>query len=452
MAKKLYDEEDIRGIARAIRTKNKSQNTYRVDQMEQAVLDIETSKPQQSKTVSPSTSQQTVTADEGYELASVKVNAMPDGALNLEFNTSTGLISANVSTAGYVDSTDDKTQKLTVQAGKTVTPSTSNQTAVAANRWTTGAVTVKGDANLKAENIKTGKSIFGVNGSAPVTKIDGVESNENLNLSETRMTVFLADTPSYYNYAIKPIIFNDAIYWGTAVSIYKYDDTNGYTLVVATPTNNSTKSRIADINGELHLFGDTSSGFNHYILRENVWQKQTAITYLGTTESEFCKYGDWIYIFGGTDYGWSQKVVKYNGTDFVQLSNAPIGMSNTTTVVVHGGLMHVFASAYHYTFDGTTWTKLNDLPTELSQGWAAFVEHDGNIYCVGTRQSNESSKLKYAYVWDGTNMVNTGYRLPYGMYMNVAISYHGKLHSIGDGFSGGLKNHLILLEKAYIKE
>ena len=49
-------------------------------------------------------------------------------------------------------------------AGKTITPGTTNQIAVASGRYTTGAVTVKGDANLKAENIKSGVSIFGVNG------------------------------------------------------------------------------------------------------------------------------------------------------------------------------------------------------------------------------------------------------------------------------------------------
>lgn len=50
------------------------------------------------------------------------------------------------------------------QSAKTVTPSTADQTAVASGVYTTGAVTVKGDANLKAENIAEGVSIFGVAG------------------------------------------------------------------------------------------------------------------------------------------------------------------------------------------------------------------------------------------------------------------------------------------------
>lgn len=73
----------------------------------------------------------------------------------------------SVSSSGLITATANDlsaTQQLTTQAAKTVTPSTSNQTAVASGRYTTGAVTVKGDSNLKAENIASGVSIFGVTG------------------------------------------------------------------------------------------------------------------------------------------------------------------------------------------------------------------------------------------------------------------------------------------------
>jgi hypothetical protein len=80
--------------------------------------------------------------------------------------SSAGLITASATQeAGIVAAgTKSATQQLTVQAAKTVTPSTSNQTAVAKGRYTTGEVTVKGDANLKAANIASGVSIFGVAG------------------------------------------------------------------------------------------------------------------------------------------------------------------------------------------------------------------------------------------------------------------------------------------------
>lgn len=55
-----------------------------------------------------------------------------------------GLITASATQAeGYVVAgTKSATKQLTTQAGKTVTPSASSQTAVASGRYTTGAVTV----------------------------------------------------------------------------------------------------------------------------------------------------------------------------------------------------------------------------------------------------------------------------------------------------------------------
>ena len=80
--------------------------------------------------------------------------------------SSGGLITASAVQAGGIvaDGTKSATQQLTTQGAKTVTPSTSTQTAVASGRYTTGAVQVAGDANLKPENIAEGVSIFGVTG------------------------------------------------------------------------------------------------------------------------------------------------------------------------------------------------------------------------------------------------------------------------------------------------
>ena len=84
----------------------------------------------QSKTVTPSTSQQTVGPDNGYDgLSSVQVNAISP-----------------------------------TKGAETFTPKTYNQT-ISSGRWLTGTQTIKGDANLVSSNIKSGVSIFGVSGS-----------------------------------------------------------------------------------------------------------------------------------------------------------------------------------------------------------------------------------------------------------------------------------------------
>lgn len=91
----------------------------------------------QEKTVTPSASTQNVTPDSGYDgLGKVIVNAIP---------------------STYV-------KPATTKSATTYTPTTSNQT-IAAGTYCSGAQTIVGDANLKAENIAEGVSIFGVIGS-----------------------------------------------------------------------------------------------------------------------------------------------------------------------------------------------------------------------------------------------------------------------------------------------
>lgn len=80
--------------------------------------------------------------------------------------SSSGLITASATQSGGIVEGGSKsaTQQLTTQGAKTVTPTTTNQTAVASGRYTTGDVVVSGDANLVPENIAEGVSIFGVTG------------------------------------------------------------------------------------------------------------------------------------------------------------------------------------------------------------------------------------------------------------------------------------------------
>lgn len=86
---------------------------------------------------------------------------------------SAGYVSSG--TAGTVSVSGSDTEQLTVQAAQTITPSTSNQT-IASGTYLTGTQTILGDANLVAANIKSGVSIFSVNGSLTAATVsqDGV--------------------------------------------------------------------------------------------------------------------------------------------------------------------------------------------------------------------------------------------------------------------------------------
>lgn len=156
----------------------------------------------------------TVSVPAGYyaSAASKSVSTATQATPSISVS-SAGLITASATqTAGYVAAgTKSATKQLTTQAAKTVTPSTSEQTAVASGVYTTGAVKVKGDANLVAENIASGVSIFGVAGThtceATIIKGSFLPSDvTNLKLGSIPITglggkpkgVFITQTSSIY--------------------------------------------------------------------------------------------------------------------------------------------------------------------------------------------------------------------------------------------------------------
>ena len=160
----------------------------------------------QDKTVTPTASKQTVTADSGYDgLDTVTVNAMPTATQAtpaVSINSSTGLVTATATqTSGYVSAgTKSGTLQLAFQAAQTITPGTTNKT-IAANTYLGGVQTIKGDANLVASNIVSGKSIFGVVGTA--TTGGGDTSIEDSIITKTVSTYTNDRVTTVGSYAFK---------------------------------------------------------------------------------------------------------------------------------------------------------------------------------------------------------------------------------------------------------
>lgn len=121
----------------------------------EAFIDRGGSAIQNNKNATPSTSQVVVTPDQGYDaMAKVTVAAMPQGEIDpasLSYDTYLlrGRITAeaNVTQAGYVPIGGNMVRAycdelLPSENPKTVTPTTSEQTAVDANKWTKGQIKV----------------------------------------------------------------------------------------------------------------------------------------------------------------------------------------------------------------------------------------------------------------------------------------------------------------------
>ena len=127
-----------------------------------------------TKTITLTASGSSVTASDGTNKVSKSVATATQATPSISINSS-GLITASATqTAGYVSAgTKSGTKQLTTQAAKTIAPSTSSQTAVAKNVYTTGEVTVAAIPSKYVDNstvdavesdVMSGKK-FGANGS-----------------------------------------------------------------------------------------------------------------------------------------------------------------------------------------------------------------------------------------------------------------------------------------------
>lgn len=135
----------------------------------------------------------TVTVPKGYFAAQTQksVATTVQATPSISVNSNTGQITASYTQSmGYVSGgTKSDVYNLSTDSGGTITPGTSDKTAVPAGKYTTGATYVAGDSNLVAGNIKQGVSIFGVAGSlASGTVYTGTATVTSDNLSMTLPT------------------------------------------------------------------------------------------------------------------------------------------------------------------------------------------------------------------------------------------------------------------------
>jgi len=145
----------------------------------------------------------TVTVPAGYYSSSASASVSAGSATapatisgtsaSVSTGTNTLTLSKTVSvtptvSAGYVsagtagNSSVSLTASVTTKGAATYTPGTSNQT-ISSGTYLTGTQTISGDANLVSANIISGKTIFGVAGSATLPSITQDSTTKVLSIS-----------------------------------------------------------------------------------------------------------------------------------------------------------------------------------------------------------------------------------------------------------------------------
>ena len=155
------------------------------------------------------------------------------------------------------DSGVEQTGTIPSLAAKTYTPKTTNQT-ISAGQYLSGAQTIKGDSNLVAGNIASGKSIFGVSGNykgvATNFPIVCLGSGDNL---ETDLTV---NVPSEYD--IDKIGVYAYLSWSTVAVPQITVDKNNRTITLHIPI--ATNGAILNIESYGIYYVPNCSKVNQY--------------------------------------------------------------------------------------------------------------------------------------------------------------------------------------------
>lgn len=122
------------------------------------------------------------------------------GNIETGYDTSQVTATANTVRSGYkfVNSSGQLiTGTIPSKGAQTYTPKTVSQT-IAKGQYLSGNQTIQGDGNLIASNIKSGVSIFGVSGTAPIVKMAHL-SKATISYGDKEVRVVIPDFPSDVN-------------------------------------------------------------------------------------------------------------------------------------------------------------------------------------------------------------------------------------------------------------
>ena len=413
--KKYIDDLEIQknNLVTALNNKGvEATNTETLNTLVPKVANIEGAKEEQEKTASASPNGAViVTPDTGKVLSKVTINTIPTTtqATPTIAVSSGGLITVtSKQTEGYVKAgTKMPIKQLDVQGAKTITPSTNSQTAVSAYKFTTGAITVAGDVNLTAANIKAGTKIFGITGTHAGQKTEQTKTID-LSMASGNQTV-TPDSGKVLNKVIVnkpstliPDNIKKDINIGGVVGTLE-NSGGGFPNGTKWTQSNITSEVInvvANANG-LWIAGGNNSGLR-YSIDGKAWSQSNIASKYGNSFSTLY-HANGLWVTGG-------KKGLYYSVDGKTWTQSNIGNSDFKLVTNANGLW--VAGGYsdkglYYSVNGKTWTQSNI--TNIGIG---SIYNANNLWVAGSADNYGSKGLYYSTdgkTWTQSNIKSYGF-------------------------------------------
>ena len=232
---------------------------------------------------------------------------------------------------------------LTAKAAETIIPGTSDKT-IAQSVYTTGIQTIKGDANLLASNIKSGVTIFNVQGtySGESVSLTGDASEENVRSGKTfysNSTTKKTGTMPDSDIASSPyIIIDESWDYGIDItrgytgyhSIKGFNVPQGATMYVGDMGQNS-NLYVYGGDGDLYI-GDGDDDYEDYVRviksGEIVWSNFNVNQYAPGTRKDTITPGTsnmYVYVTSGVKS--SDEYIQINGDSNLKSANIKEGVS-----------------------------------------------------------------------------------------------------------------------------
>lgn len=393
----------------------------------------------QSKEVDPTTSEQNISADVGYDaLSNVKVKAV---TATIDSNIIASNIKKDVEILGVtgtyeeIFSTEEKIVNASKEEDVVVTPTSGKD---GLSKVTVNKVNATIDNNITAENIKKNVTILGVTGT--------LEEGGNFKgwIKEGEL---LATSP--VTTQCRSLVVNDeGIFIVGNKYLYKYDEvTDTYTLVnesnLFRPLNSDAQANVINFasgnkNRIYGVYKDSNDGNKGLIwsyddLHGLVGNENLQIIQ-GYMSDAVCNDNSMYMYDINNKYLRRYDIIANDHTTVEQVMQSNLDNTNYRPLEIFNGDVYTFdkTKLYRFNLSNNTFEEVGDIPDFTSEvdkvSYASILAFDNKLYILGGKEPYDT----YVRVYDGTTINSLGSKIPSCISSRVKY-YNGDVYMLGSG-------------------